>query len=512
MSPEQQNYLQKRLSLLVGWSNMSLRNRIALYYTVATAFLILLVFTAIYFTVDRVVYKHFDDELSKEVSETLSYANMTAHDFKGFSQFLESDINDNHNEDTQDDQDEGKHSHNDKKEKKADVDPEFIQIVNSSGEVIIKSANLNLNTLVLEPGRRGTSYFNSHVDNSPVRQVQVSLLSRDGLTRGYLLVAVPVKSAIIVLRDLQEIFFISFPLIILTLFVLTRLIAGRSIRPIEKVIATAEKMSQTNLDQRIPLPYHHDELYRLSATMNALLDRIQDAFQREKHFTADASHELKTPIAVVKGTLEVLVRRPRDRDHYESKIQFCLKELSRMAHMIDQLLMLARYESSKIKPHIQTVALPQHIDDLVERMLPSALAKGISIAAHHTENARIAADPGMLDMMFENILSNAIKYSPSGSSIAIVAECTATAVVCSISDQGIGIPEEKRSAVFERFYRVDESRNSNTGGLGLGLSIVKKLADLQQIKVSVTSATNSGTTFTLTCPHAGESCVMAEPN
>jgi signal transduction histidine kinase len=240
--------------------------------------------------------------------------------------------------------------------------------------------------------------------------------------------------------------------------------------------------------------------------MNALLDRIQDAFQREKHFTADASHELKTPIAVVKGTLEVLVRRPRDRDHYESKIQFCLKELSRMAHMIDQLLMLARYESSKIMPHIQTVALPQHIDDLVERMLPSALAKGISIKAHHTENARIAADPGMLDMMFENILSNAIKYSPSGSSIAIVTERTAAAIVCRISDQGIGIPEEKLHAVFDRFYRVDESRNSSTGGLGLGLSIVKKLADLQQIKVSVQSKEKSGTSFSLTFPALNLNC------
>ena len=483
---------------------MSLRNRIAFYYTFATALLILLVFTAIYFTVNRVVYGQFDDELRTEVEETLWYANTTTHDFKGFSRFIENDINDEHNKeqltDQQKEKEEDKEIHKHRGSKKKDLDPEFIQIVTASGDVVMKSGNLNLNVLHLEPQRKETSFFNSHVGNSTVRQVQVPLLNHDGLTMGYLLIAVPMKNAIIVLRDLQDIFFISFPLIILTLFVLTRLIAGKSIRPIEKVITTAEQMSQTTLDQRIPLPHHKDELYRLAATINALFDRMQDAFQREKHFTADASHELKTPLAVVKGTLEVLIRKPREREHYETRIQFCLKELNRMARLIDQLLMLARYESSKMTPHIVVTPLSPLLENVVERMMQTAHAKGIAMTINQPGNTSIAADPGMLEMMFENIISNAIKYSPSGSSIAIEVNCKEDNVVCSINDQGIGIPEEKLNAIFERFYRVDESRSSNTGGLGLGLSIVKKLADLQQIKVTVTSETERGTTFTLTCP------------
>ncbi len=161
-------------------------------------------------------------------------------------------------------------SDNDSKKKKMiNVDTEFIQLVNSSGQVINKSTSLSWCVLAFNPNQSGPAFFNSNFGGAMVRQAQVPLVNKKGITEGYLIVAVPLKNAMIVLRDLQDIFFFSFPVIILTLFILTRLIAGKSIRPIEKVIATAEKMTQTNLDQRIPLPYHHDELYRLSATINA---------------------------------------------------------------------------------------------------------------------------------------------------------------------------------------------------------------------------------------------------
>jgi len=470
---------------------MSLRNRIAFYYTVATAFLIALVFTIIYFMVDHVVYRQFDEELESEITEILRDAHVINHDFIGLSRLMNVDIDDKGDEDEEHE-----------KNEQAEVDIEFIQIVNNKGQIIRKSLNLSRNILAFEPGHSETVYSNSRFRGAPVRQVQLPLVNRNGITEGYLLVAVPLKDAINVLLDLQKVLLLSFPLIILTLFILTRSIAGRSIRPIEKVIATAEKMTQANLDQRIAMPHHHDELYRLSATINDLLDRMHEAFQREKQFTADASHELKTPLAAVKGTLEVLVRKPREREHYETKVQFCLKELNRMASLIDQLLMLARYESSRMNPKIEEIDLSQHLDDVVERMRPLADEKEISFNVEKTGKGRAAADPAMLEMILENIISNAVKYSPAGSSITIAEKHQDHLIMCSITDQGIGIPEEQLHAVFERFYRVDESRSLSTGGFGLGLSIVKKLADLQKITVSVKSAKNKGTTFELTFPSA----------
>ena len=177
-----------------------------------------------------------------------------------------------------------------------------------------------------------------------------------------------------------------------------------------------------------------------------------------------------------------------------------------MARLIDQLLMIARHESNKMQPHIETVELSQHLESIVERMQSSASTKDISITIDQNEHARIAADPGMLEMIFENILSNAIKYSPTSSSITVAVQRKANTILCTISDQGIGIPAEKLNAIFERFYRVDESRNAGTGGFGLGLSIVKKLADLQHIKVGVTSETNRGTTFSLSFPIGEANC------
>jgi heavy metal sensor kinase len=490
MRTEAKHAIKNTSILLKEWSVMSLRNRIAFYYTVTSAFLIAIVFTILYFMVQSIVYKQFDEEINSEVSEIFADAHVTSHDFTSFSRFK------NFIDDKEINYSETKHE----EKGTAKVDTEFIQLVDNGGQIINKSANLARNVLAFIPAQTKTNYFNSTIINSTIRQGQLPLLNQKGIIKGYIIVGVPLKNAVIVLHDLQNVFLFSFPGITLTLFIVTRLIAGKSIRPIKKVIATAEKMTQTNLSQRIELPHHHDELYRLSATINALLDRMQDAFQREKQFTADASHELKTPLAVVKGTLEVLVRKPREKEHYETKIQFCLLELNRMARLIDQLLMLARYESNKMNPHIEEVWLRPAIETVTVRLHPIALEKEIGIKINGIETAAVAVDPAMLEMILENILSNAIKYSPAGSAITITVEQKMRNMICSISDQGIGIPEEKLHAVFERFYRVDESRNSSTGGFGLGLSIVKRLADLQQIKVSVNSIKNQGTTFSLTFP------------
>ncbi|NTU97158.1 MAG: HAMP domain-containing protein [Chlorobiaceae bacterium] len=494
MNASHENSLRSGGLLFRGFSSMNLRSRIAVYYTGATAFLIALVFTAVYFIVERVVSRQFDDELRSEVSEILTGANVHENGFRSLTAFATVDIDDNYKELEEYEE----HDRNeDRDELQGNADVEFIQIVDYTGRIFRKSENLFNSKLVFEPHRAETYFFNTKLGGLSVRQVQIPLVNTQGNMAGYLLIAVPMKNAIIVLRDLETVFFLSFPVIILTLFVLTRAIAGRSIRPVEKVIATAEQITQSDLDRRIALPYHRDELYRLSATINALIDRIQKAFLREKQFTADASHELKTPLASLKGTLEVLIRKPREREYYESKVQFCLNEINRMTVLVDQLLMLARYESTSIATCIETLILCRHVDDAIERMRHVAEEKRISFKLDYDETLRVAADPFMLGLILENILSNAVKYSPPGSSVKVIVAQMDNLVTCSISDNGIGIPDESIPVIFDRFYRVDKSRNSGTGGSGLGLSIVKKLADLQNISIATKSSPSEGTTFTL---------------
>ena len=465
---------------------MSFRNRIALYYTISTSLLIAIVFTGISFLVTRFVYSHYDDELMYEVTETRSDLDLKSKNLREVSHVK--------NFDDDDTDDEGEKI----KKGKADVDPEFIQLVDNQGRVIKKSENLSTDFLIFKASESKAVYFNGNVNGSMLRHLQVPLINKAGVPEGYLVVARPLKNAMTVLHDLQLVFLFSFPLIILTLFVLTRFIAGKSIQPINNIINTAENITQTNLNQRIPLPFHEDELHRLSTTINALLDRIQVAFQREQQFTADASHELNTPLSIVKGTLEVLIRKPRVIEHYETRVKFCLMELTRMGRLIDKLLVLALYDGNKISPNIETIILPHLIDDIAARMRTVANEKDIVITVGRSENEHIAADHAMLEMIFENLLSNAIKYSPTNSEITIAIERNGNTISCSIADQGIGIPDKDIPKIFERFYRVDESRNSKTGGVGVGLSIVKKLADLQNIKVAVQSDSKKGTIFSLT--------------
>ena len=470
---------------------MSLRNRMALYYTGATAVLMAIVFAVIFVTVDKVVYRHFDEELRHEVTETLSEAHVQSHDVCEFGSLKEIGL------------DEARGTSRDethKIRKVAEIDPEYVQLVDSTGQIVSKTANLSQNVLSFEPSYSGVRFFNTSMGASAMRQVQVPLIDRHGTIEGYLIVAVPLKSAMIVIRDLKYIVMVSFPVIIVILFGLTRLIAGRSIQPVEEVISMAETITQESLDRRIVLPQHRDELYRLGSTINGLLDRLQYAFLREKQFTADASHELRTPLAAVKGTLDVLVRKPREVAYYEERIRYCLDELNRMARLIDQLLMLARYENDQQNPQIMRIELTGPLKTVIERMEPIAFARDMVIKVERMSPGVVEVDPAMLEIMLENLISNAIKYSPGGSVVEIWAGTRDGHQVCAITDYGIGIPTEKLEYVFDRFFRVDESRSSSTGGFGLGLSIVRKLADLQGISISVRSRECHGTTFLLTFP------------
>lgn len=464
---------------------MSLRNRIAFYYTVTTAILMALVFAAILFSIDRIIYLHFDQDLRHEAAETLQEARLNGRLFfeqDGFN-VRERDLENSDGNQTSIDT--------------LHTDSGFVQLVDRKGRIVSKSINLISHTLAFNSAYSGVRYFNSLVGTAPVRAIQVPLIGKNSVLEGWLVVAVPTSNIISIFLDLRNVMLASFPVIILFQFVLTRAIAGRSIRPVEEIIIAAEKMSQENFSDRIPLPRKHDELYRLSQTINALLDRLQEAFQREKNFTSDASHELRTPLSVVKGTLDVLVRKHRAVEQYEEKIRYCLEELNRMARLIDQLLVMARCDQESAKPKIEPTELSSVIKAVLSRLAPLAESRQISFACVNLPEAMVAADPAMLEMILENIVTNAVKFSRPASFVEVALTRSSDMVLCTITDHGIGIPEDKLPQVFERFYRVDESRSSGTGGSGIGLSIVRKLADLQNIGISVSSLEHEGTSFRL---------------
>jgi signal transduction histidine kinase len=316
---------------------------------------------------------------------------------------------------------------------------------------------------------------------------------------GYIVVAMSMEDFEIV-QLLKNVLLVIFPVIIMMLFGIARFFAGRSIRPVKTIIETSSQITQDNLQMRIPLPSNKDELFILSQNINHLLDRIEHAIEREKQFTSDASHELRTPLAVIKGTMEVLIRKPRNKQEYEEKINFCISEVDRLNHMVDQLLLLARFENQKQNLKSESVYLNALLLDLLARFSDKIKNNKILISTNFSKEYSIASDMYLVTIIISNLLSNAIKYTHSEGKVSLLLFEEEGSVKFSIIDNGIGIAPNDIAKVFQSFYRSENSNQATIKGTGLGLSIVKRLCDLLQIKISIKSELNVGTEINLSFP------------
>jgi signal transduction histidine kinase len=456
--------------------NFSFKNRIAFYYLSATALITAFIFITIYLVVLKTVYNHLNDDLNSELNELSSsivVSNNNEIIFANPFEWLE-----------------GEH-------KQIEVNPVFVQVSDKNGKTLKKTSNLLQDSLEIISSEDQKFFRNTYLSKSPVYQVQLPIKNNQNKIVGYSLVAMPLEESEIVLLNLRKTLIISYPIILIILFLVTRYIAGKSIRPINDVIATANRITRENLNERIPLPESKDEIRLLIETINELLNRLEDNLLREKQFTSDASHELRTPLSVIKGTLEVLIRKPREIPQYEEKIKYCIDETDRITRLINELLLLARYDTGKVLPEKMDVDVRKLILNINERLNPLLTNKNIKIIVNECDDTVVKADQAMMEIILDNIINNSIKYSDADKTIEISLNSTNENITCKIKDQGYGMRPEQIKKIFDRFYRNDDSRNSEIGGFGLGLSIVKKLCDLQGIELNVESELGFGTSFTL---------------
>lgn len=455
-------------------NKISFRNRIALYFITSTALLVFTVFAILYFIVRAGVYKDLESDLKNEVKDLKTEIMINSN---GFSVIPKEWKEKEHNT--------------------LDINPIFIQFVTKGGELFDKSPNLKNSILQFEPYSEGALFSDTFLDTIPVRQEQVPVLYKGNIV-GYMLVATPLEEANRLLANLRDAMLLFYPIILVVLYFVARLIAGRSIKPVTAIIATAGKISKDNLNMRITLPENRDELYVLSHTINNLLDRIESAIEREKQFTADASHELRTPLAIIKGTLEVLIRKPRSNEEYMEKIAFCVAEVDRINSLVDQLLLLARFEGQKQAVKSETINISALLLDVLARQAHSVQDKNIRIF-HNLEKVAhyVVSDAHLLSIILENIISNAVKYSQQNGTVEISLRKTEKNLLVSIIDKGIGIAAEDLTKVFGSFYRSRPSDNPGIKGNGLGLSIVKRLCILLNIEVNILSVKNKGTTVAI---------------
>lgn len=452
--------------------SFSFKNRIAFNYIVSGSILIAIVFLFIYNIVKYSVNKHVNEEIQEELLKHLDDVSTDSND----TYLIQVD------------------QWRAREHNSISVNPVFVQFYDNNKEVIDKSPNLKNSNLKLFNDSNNI-FIDTKLNDIPLRQIQTAIINK-GEVVGYLVVAMSLEDFEIVLI-LKNILLITFPLILILLFLIARFFAGRSIKPVRTIIDTSSQITKDNLQTRIPLPQNKDELYVLSKNINDLLNRIENAIDREKQFTSDASHELRTPLAVIKGTMEVLIRKPRNQQEYEEKILFCISEVDRLNHMVDQLLLLARFENQKQNVKQETIYLNALILDNLTRFSEKTENKKIKIVADFTEDFYVQSDNYLVSIIFSNLISNAIKYSNDNGKIELKLEKTSTDIIFTIADNGVGISEQDLNKIFNSFYRSDVTNHPDIKGTGLGLSIVKRLCDLLKIKISVESKINEKTKFTL---------------
>ncbi len=455
--------------------SFSFKNRIAFNYIVSGSILIAIVFLFIYNIVKYSVNKHVNEEIQEELYKHLDDVSTDSNDtyLIQVDQWRASEHN------------------------SISVNPVFVEFYDNNKLLIDKSPNLKSSNLKLFPDSNN-EFIDTKLNNIPVRQIQTAIINK-GEVVGYLVVAMSLEDFEIVMI-LKNILLITFPLILILLFLIARFFAGRSIKPVRTIIETSSQITKDNLQTRIPLPQNKDELYVLSENINNLLNRIESAIDREKQFTSDASHELRTPLAVIKGTMEVLIRKPRNQQEYEEKIQFCISEVDRLNHMVDQLLLLARFENQKQNVKQETIYLNALILDNLTRFSEKTENKKIKIVTDFKEDFYVQSDNYLISIIFSNLISNAIKYSNDNGKIELKLEKTSTDLIFTIADNGVGISEQDLNKIFNSFYRSDVSNHPEIKGTGLGLSIVKRLCDLLKLEITVESKLNQGTKFVLNFP------------
>ncbi|MBN9662210.1 MAG: heavy metal sensor histidine kinase [Acidobacteria bacterium] len=278
----------------------------------------------------------------------------------------------------------------------------------------------------------------------------------------------------------------------------------RALEPVDRITTAAAEIEEQNLSRRLPLTGADDELDHLSQTLNSMLGRLEASFRRMAQFTADASHELRTPIAIIRMNAEVALARQRDPEEYREVLLRILAETERTTRLIEDLMALTRADAGAAELLLEPVDLAEVIRDRCAEMQVLASSTAIILSTELPASCMVLGDANMLGRLFLILLDNAIRYTPASGLITVSLQSNPAAktAVAVVRDTGIGITPEDLPHVFERFYRAAKDRSRETGGAGLGLAIAQWIARRHGGDLAVDSTVGVGSAFSLTCPLA----------
>jgi signal transduction histidine kinase len=318
-----------------------------------------------------------------------------------------------------------------------------------------------------------------------------------------------IRSTELAVRELLGTMLVVAPLLLIASVGLSYVIAGRAqrdaLRPVDRIIDEVQAISDgRSLHRRLPLEASNAEIARLVVTLNEMIERLEKSFGALRRFTADASHELKTPLAVLRADVERSMSSNVSRGDRLVALEEALQETTRMADLVDSLLTLARADEGRFDLHREPVELEPLVRDVFETACILGEAAGIAVVMPEITPVTVMGDATRLRQLFLNLTTNAIKYTPRGGSIDLSLTLHDRRASFSVRDSGLGISAADLPHVFERFYRADRarSRSAERGGFGLGLAISQWIAEAHGGNISVRSRLGRGSTFTVTLPAA----------
>lgn len=282
-------------------------------------------------------------------------------------------------------------------------------------------------------------------------------------------------------------------------------LARHSLSPVMLMAEQARRIGVENLGGRLPVANPRDELGRLAGTFNELLGRLAASFAQQRQFMADASHELRTPVATARTAAAVALQRDhRSEDYYRETLQIIEQQAERLARVVDDMFTLARADAGNFPMQHAPLYLDELVGDTARAARVLAASKNVMIECMVPENAPFTGDEGLLKRMVANLLDNSVKHAPIGSAVRLELVAETDGYVISVSDAGSGVPEQARPYIFDRFYRGDAARGrgeSEVGGAGLGLAIARWVAKQHAGDVTLAASTGNVTTFRVVLPH-----------
>jgi two-component system OmpR family sensor kinase len=373
------------------------------------------------------------------------------------------------------------------------------RLVDSTG---VRPSPGAFDSLVRQSRSTGSTLYQTQTIDGVPERLRASPVSITGVGTKVLVVARSRAATDQIVGTAATVLALGMAVVVIVGSVLGYGLAGTALRPVREILATAREFSEHDLHRRIELDLPGDELGQLADTFNRMLARLETAFDGLQRFTADAAHELRAPLALIRTEAEVTLSRPRTAEQYQASLGTILGEAQRLGKMADQLLMLSRAEAGALQPQFESIDLTMFARDTARLWQPLAAERSVSVISNSRGRGMVRADRDLLRRLLDNLIDNALRHAPAGSEIVVSTSRRGRDVEMEVADSGPGVPHASQASIFERFSRADESRTRDTGGAGLGLALCAAIAQLHGGSIRLDDRPGPGARFVVALPAA----------